>query len=113
MVDADTLSPDTTNSRKVVILAAAYLGKVRLIDNLAHQRQVFGIHDGIDGQIGLHTRFTACRYNSCHVGCREIDRTAGTHVKVLDTEIDARGTGLYSRSQTLPAPYRRHYFYVG
>ena len=38
VVDADTLSPDITESRRVVILAAAYLGKVRLIDNLVITR---------------------------------------------------------------------------
>ncbi len=34
VVDAATLSPDIAESKRVVILAAAYLGKVRLIDNL-------------------------------------------------------------------------------
>lgn len=39
IVDADTLSPDIAKSEKVVILVAAYLGKVRLIDNyvVAHK----------------------------------------------------------------------------
>ncbi|MGN1392928.1 MAG: pantoate--beta-alanine ligase [Succinivibrionaceae bacterium] len=34
IVDASTLNPEISKSKKVVILAAAYLGKVRLIDNL-------------------------------------------------------------------------------
>ena len=38
IVDAITLSPDIKNSSQVVILVAAYLGKVRLIDNLVVDR---------------------------------------------------------------------------
>lgn len=34
IVDADSLSPLTQESQRAVILAAAYLGKIRLIDNL-------------------------------------------------------------------------------
>jgi pantoate--beta-alanine ligase len=32
--DADTLAPATTDTKRLVLLAAAWLGKARLIDNL-------------------------------------------------------------------------------
>ncbi len=38
IVDADTLSPEISHSRRVVILISAYLGKIRLIDNLVVER---------------------------------------------------------------------------
>lgn len=40
LVDATTLSPDIKNSTKIAILVAAYLGKVRLIDNLVVERHL-------------------------------------------------------------------------
>ncbi|MBQ3776060.1 MAG: pantoate--beta-alanine ligase [Ruminobacter sp.] len=40
VVDALTLNPEIAGSKKVVILASAYLGKVRLIDNLVVDRQI-------------------------------------------------------------------------
>lgn len=39
VVDADTLNPEISNSRRVVILISAYLGKIRLIDNMVVERQ--------------------------------------------------------------------------
>lgn len=36
--DADTLAPVVTSTNKIVVLAAAYLGKARLIDNLSFHR---------------------------------------------------------------------------
>ena len=38
VVDADTLNPEISASRRVVILISAYLGKIRLIDNLVVDR---------------------------------------------------------------------------
>ena len=40
VVDAVTLNPEITGSKKIVILASAYLGKVRLIDNVVVERQI-------------------------------------------------------------------------
>ncbi len=40
VVDALTLNPEISGSKKVVILASAYLGRVRLIDNLVVERRV-------------------------------------------------------------------------
>ena len=71
---------------------------VCLVHYLAHQRQVFGIHDRVECQIGLDTRFLAPRYNRRHIICCEIDRTAGAHIEMLNTEIDTRSSGFQRRS---------------
>ena len=83
-----------------------------LVHDLAHQRQILRIHHCVNGQIGLHARLTTRSNDRGHIVRGEVDRTAGTHIQVLNTEIDTRSTGLYRRCQTLPAPYRCHYFYL-
>ena len=87
-----------------------YTYGVGFIHYLTHQRQVFGIHDGIDRQVGLHPCFATGSYDGSHVVGREVNGRTSTHVKVLNTEIDAGSSGLYRRSQTLPASDRSHYF---
>ena len=82
------------------------------IHDLTHQRQVLGIHDRVDRQIGLHVRLATGCHNSSHVIRGEIHRTAGTHVQVLYSEIDTGSPCVYRSSQTLPASYRSHNFYL-
>ena len=82
-----------------------------LVHDLTHERQVFGVHDRVHREIGLYARLTAGSHDSCHIVGRKIDRTTGTHIQVLDTEIDTGSSGLNRRSQTLPASYGCHYFY--
>ena len=89
-----------------------YTYGVGFIHYLTHQRQVFGIHDGIDRQVSLHTCFATGSYDGSHILCGEVHRRTGTHIQVLNTEIDTRSTGVYSRCQALPASYRSHYFDV-
>ena len=86
-------------------------GGFGMIDDLAHQRQILRIHDGIEGEVGLDPCFPATGYNGMQVVGREIGGRAGAHIQVLYTEIDTRGAGIYRRSQTLPAAYRSHDIY--
>ena len=86
---------------------------VRRIHYLAHQRQILGVHDRIDRQVGLHARLAAYRHDVRQIGSGEVRRRAGTHIEVLDAEIDARGTGLYRRCQALPASYGSHDLNIG
>ena len=89
-----------------------YAYGVGFIHYLTHERQVFGIHNGIDRQVSLNPCFATGSYDGSHIIGREVHRRTGTHVQVLNTEIDTRSTGVYSRCQALPASYRSHYFDV-
>ena len=82
------------------------------INDLTHERQVFRVHDRINRQVSFHASFPTSCHDSSHIIGSKVDRTAGTHVQVLDTEIDARGTRLYSSRQTLPASYGSHDLYL-
>ena len=65
------------------------------IDDLTHERQIFGVHDRINRQVGFHACFPTSRYDRSHVFGGKVDRTAGTHVQMFDTKIDAGSTRLY------------------
>ena len=83
-----------------------------IVHYLAHQRQVFGVHHGVQRQVGLHSCLAADTYYLVHILCREVGRRTRTHIQVLNTKIDAGGSCLYSSRQRLPAPHRRHDFYI-
>lgn len=66
----------------------------RIYDSM-HQRDVMVVYDGIDGEVAFHAMLVARPgYFPQIVDSEGIGRT-GTHVQVLDTEIDGVGTRLY------------------
>ena len=82
------------------------------IYNGTHQRNVMVVYNGIDGEVALHAMFVARPgYFPQIVDSEGICRT-GTHVQVLDTEIDGVGTCLYGCCERFARAYRCHDFEV-
>ena len=79
-----------------------------VIHDCSHQRQVLGIHNGIECEVRLHARFVTDSCNLMQVGCGEVSRRASTHIQVLNAEIDAIRACFDGGSETLPATDRGH-----
>ena len=78
----------------------------------AHQRDIPVVYDGIDGEVAFHAMlFTRPGYLLQIVDGEGICRT-GTHVQVLDAEIDGVRTRLYGCCERFARAYRCHDFEV-
>ena len=86
--------------------------RLRRIDNLAHQSQVFPVNNRIDRQITFNPVFLTDRNNLAQIVCREIIGRTRTHVQSFNAEVDRVGTSLNSRHQRFIRTYRRHYFKI-
>ena len=71
-----------------------HTGFAGVVDDSLHHRNVFGVDDRIDCQVGFDTRFTADLNNPVQVIGREVCSRARTHVQVLNAEINAVRTRL-------------------
>ena len=82
------------------------------IHNGTHQRNVIIIDNGIHRKIAFHTVLIAgTGYLAQVIYCKRIRRT-GTHIQILDTEINRVRTCLDSGRQRFARAYRRHNFKI-
>ena len=85
-------------------------GLERLVEQVFDGLQVVVVHDGIDRQIRADAPFPATPHHFAQILRREIDRGAGTHIELSDTEIHRIRTGIQCRLQRFAIAGRRHQF---
>ena len=87
-------------------------GVVGGIDNLAHERHVLVVDDGVDGEVALNAVCGGSGGYLAEVAEGEGAGRAGTHVQVAYAEVDAVGTSLNGSRQRLARAYGGHDFKV-
>ena len=82
------------------------------VEDGAHQFEVLPVDDGVDGQVAFDAEASRLLGNPLEVVDRKRAGRVRTHVQVLNTKVDAVGTGSYGSCQALGRAHRRHYLYV-
>ena len=85
---------------------------VSSIDNLVHQGDILAIDDGVNGEIALDAMRIAGLRNLTQIVDGECGCRMGTHVQLLDAEIDTISTSLNGCGKRFARAHRRHDFII-
>ena len=88
------------------------LGLESRVENATHERQVLTIDDGIDGQIALHTAAAALCGYAPKVVDGECTGRMRPHVEVLNSKVNAVGSGTQCSGEGVGRPHGSHYLKV-
>ena len=82
------------------------------INNFVHQGDILAVNDGINCKVALNAMFIAGLGNLAQIVDGKSSCRMGTHVQLLDAEVNTVGTSLNGRSERFARTNRSHYFVI-
>ena len=82
---------------------------VRMVEDLAKQRQVLIVDDRIDRQVTLHATPPTDLHDTIEVVCRKVVGRLSPHVERLNAKVYTIRSSTYRSAQALIRPHRSHH----